>query len=137
MNQKQQELLDSFVEVTINSDDQFLVLMETLTRIGVPNKDNTELFQTCHILHKRGRYYIVHYKQLMQLGHTQVLLSQEDLSRTRLIASMVASWGLTTIIPNHLHTASDYGGERPAITIVQHKDKKNWKFTPKYRIGKR
>jgi Bacteriophage translational regulator len=136
MTTKQQELLESFIEVTIKSNDEFLVLMETLTRIGVPNKDNNELFQVCHILHKQKRYYIVHYKQLMQLGHMQVSLTPEDVARTRLIASKVASWGLTSIIPNHTHTASDYS-ESPFIMIVQHKDKKNWKFTPKYRIGKR
>lgn len=136
MTTKQQELLDTFIEVTIKTNDQFLVLMETLTRIGLPNKDHTELFQICHILHKQGRYYIVHYKQLMQLGYMNVSLTQEDAARTRLIASKVASWGLTSIIPSHLMSASD-SVEVPYIIIVQHKDKKNWKFTPKYKIGKR
>jgi len=127
-----EEILDTLVEVEIKEPDDFLKIKETLTRIGVASYKQKKLYQSCHILHKRGRYYIVHFKELFALDGKNSTLSQEDLERRNAIATLLQDWGLVKIINTH---AVQDKAPLNTIKILHYSDKPNWILESKYNIG--
>ena len=124
------------VEVTLSEKDDFLKVRETLTRIGVASKKDRILYQSCHILHKQGKYYIVHFKELFALDGKPTDISENDLSRRNAIAKLLADWGLVVIVNK------DKAENPPPIflsqiKILSHKEKHDWELVPKYNIGKK
>lgn len=124
------------VEVTLGEKDDFLKVRETLTRIGVASKKDRTLYQSCHILHKQGKYYIVHFKELFALDGKPTDISENDLSRRNAIAKLLSDWGLIGIVDKNKV-------ENPPpiflsqIKILSHKEKDDWELVPKYNIGKK
>ena len=122
------------VEVRLEEEDDFLIVKETLTRIGVSSRKENKLFQSCHILHKRGRYAIMHFKELFILDGLESYISETDLGRRNLIAKLLDEWELCEIIdPDRIKDPLASMGQ---IKILSHKDKKEWELIPKYHIGK-
>jgi hypothetical protein len=128
--------ITDLVEVTLNEQDDFLKVRETLTRIGVASKKDKTLFQSCHILHKRGQYYIVHFKELFALDGKPTDITENDLSRRNAIVKLLEDWGLVTVVRKQQI-------ENPPpiflsqIKILSHKEKDEWQLVPKYNIGKK
>jgi len=122
----------SMLEVTLNEPDDFLKVRETLTRIGVASRKDNTLFQSCHILHKQGRYFIVHFKELFLLDGKKSNLEENDIARRNTIATLMSDWGLVTI-DNH-NSAQPLAPMRQ-IKIIPFKEKNNWTLQPKYNIG--
>lgn len=119
------------VEITLVRDDDFLKVKETLTRIGIASKDKT-LYQSCHILHKRGRYSIMHFKELFSIDGKETLISEEDLNRRDAIATLLKKWGLVEIFdPGFVETSMHN------LKILPFAEKKNWSLESKYTIGKK
>ena len=122
------------VEGRLEEEDDFLMVKETLTRIGVSSRKENKLFQSCHILHKRGRYAIMHFKELFILDGLESDISETDLGRRNLIAKLLDEWELCEIIdPDKIKDPLASMGQ---IKILSHKDKKDWELIPKYHIGK-
>ena len=122
------------LEVTLKEPDDFLKVRETLTRIGISSKKEKKLWQSCHILHKRGKYYIVHFKELFALDGLPTNLSDNDIFRRNTIADLLEEWGLIDIVEK------DPEDERVPIhhlKIIPHRDKADWELCPKYHIGKK
>lgn len=120
------------LEVTLNEPDDFLKVRETLTRIGVASRKENKLFQSCHILHKQGRYFIVHFKELFLLDGKPSNLIENDIQRRNTIATLLADWGLVSMIePDQ---AKDIAPLRQ-IKVIPFKDKSLWELCPKYNIG--
>ena len=124
------------VEVTLGEKDDFLKVRETLTRIGVASKKDRILYQSCHILHKQGKYYIVHFKELFALDGKPTDLSENDLSRRNAIAQLLEEWGLVKIV-NRKQVENPPPIFLSQIKILSHKDKDDWDLVPKYNIGKK
>jgi hypothetical protein len=128
--------ITDLVEVTLGEKDDFLKVRETLTRIGVASKKEQILFQSCHILHKRGQYYIVHFKELFALDGKPTDISENDLSRRNAIIKLLEDWGLVKIVRK-----SQIEQPPPIflsqIKILSHKEKDDWELVPKYSIGKK
>ncbi len=122
------------LEVTLNEPDDFLKVRETLTRIGVASRRDNKLFQSCHILHKQGRYFIVHFKELFLLDGKKSNLEENDIARRNTIATLMSDWGLVTI--ENKQSAQPVAPLRQ-IKIIAFKDKDNWELCPKYNIGTR
>ena len=125
---------DDLLEVTLKEPDDFLKVRETLTRIGISSKKEKKLWQSCHILHKRGKYYIVHFKELFALDGLPTNLSDNDIFRRNTIADLLEEWGLIDIVEK------DPEDERVPIhhlKIIPHRDKGDWELCPKYHIGKK
>lgn len=122
----------SMLEVTLKEPDDFLKVRETLTRIGVASRKENKLFQSCHILHKQGRYFIVHFKELFLLDGKKSNLEETDLMRRNTIATLLGDWGLVEI--QNKEVCKDCAPIRQ-IKIVSFKDKVNWELCPKYNIG--
>ena len=122
------------VEVTLNEQDDFLKVRETLTRIGVASKKDKTLYQSCHILHKQGRYYIVHFKELFALDGKPTDISDNDLSRRNAIANLLQDWGLITLV-NSKSTENPPPIFLSQVKIISHKEKNEWQLVPKYNIG--
>lgn len=122
------------LEVKLAQPDDFLKVRETLTRIGVASRRSNVLFQSCHILHKQGHYFIVHFKELFALDGKQADLSKNDLQRRNSIAKLLADWGLVTII-----NADKYADQAPLsqIKILNYDEKNQWTLQAKYNIGKK
>ncbi|OUW42831.1 translation repressor protein [bacterium TMED181] len=120
------------LEVTLNEPDDFLKVRETLTRIGVASRKENKLFQSCHILHKQGRYFIVHFKELFLLDGKPSNLIENDVQRRNTISTLLADWGLVTII--NPEEAKDIAPLRQ-IKVIPYKDKSLWELCPKYNIG--
>jgi len=121
------------LEITLNEPDDFLKVRETLTRIGVASrKSSNKLYQSCHILHKQGRYFIVHFKELFLLDGKPSNLNVNDLQRRNTIATLLSDWGLVTIVNSD--QAKDKAALRQ-IKIIPYRDKANWELLPKYNIG--
>lgn len=120
------------LEVTLNEPDDFLKVRETLTRIGVASRKENKLFQSCHILHKQGRYFIVHFKELFLLDGKPSTLMENDIQRRNTISTLLADWGLVTII--NTDEAKDIAPLRQ-IKVIPFKDKSLWELCPKYNIG--
>jgi hypothetical protein len=122
------------VEITLNEPDDFLKVRETLTRIGVASRKEKKLYQSCHILHKKGKYYIVHFKELFSLDGKNTNLSVNDLQRRNRIAQLLSDWGLISIV-----NASSISDIAPLnqIKVISYKDKDEWTLESKYNIGKK
>ncbi len=120
------------LEVTLKEPDDFLKIRETLTRIGVASRKDNRLYQSCHILHKQGRYFIVHFKELFLLDGKPSNLLENDVHRRNTIATLMSDWGLITILdpinPEHIAPLRQ-------IKVIPHKDKSLWELCPKYNIG--
>jgi len=122
------------VELTLQEQDDFLKVRETLTRIGVASKKDKTLFQSCHILHKRGQYYIVHFKELFALDGKPTDITENDLSRRNAIANLLEDWGLIKLV-NKTQTETPPPIFLSQVKIISHKEKAEWQLVPKYNIG--
>ena len=127
--------LTKFVEVSLQEQDDFLKVRETLTRIGVSSRKEKVLYQSCHILHKQGRYYIVHFKELFALDGKPSNLTENDIQRRNAIAKLLEEWGLIKILNPTLLT--DNIAPLHQIKIIAFKEKDEWSLIPKYNIGKK
>jgi hypothetical protein len=128
--------VEDLVEVTLNEQDDFLKVRETLTRIGVASKKEKILYQSCHILHKRGQYYVVHFKELFALDGKPTDITENDLSRRNAIVNLLEDWGLVKIVKKE-KTKTPEPIFLSQIKIISHKEKKDWQLIPKYSIGKK
>lgn len=126
--------IDSMVEVTLKQPDDFLKVKETLTRIGVASKKSNTLFQSCHILHKQGKYYIVHFKELFALDGKPSDFTEEDQSRRNTIANLLEEWELVDIV-NAEKVAN--AGTLSTIKVIPFNQKSEWELVAKYNIGKK
>tara|TARA_B100000073_G_scaffold13893_1_gene11431 strand:- start:405 stop:824 length:420 start_codon:yes stop_codon:yes gene_type:complete len=123
---------NNMLEVTLNEPDDFLKIRETLTRIGVASRKDNKLYQSCHILHKQGRYFIVHFKELFLLDGKKSNLEENDVARRNTIATLMSDWGLLTVDnKNNLKPIAPLR----QIKIISYKDKGQWELCPKYNIG--
>lgn len=120
------------LEVSLNEPDDFLKIRETLTRIGVASRKDNKLYQSCHILHKQGRYFIVHFKELFLLDGKPSNLIDNDIQRRNTIATLLSDWGLITLV--NPSQASDVAPLRQ-IKVIPFKEKDQWELCPKYNIG--
>jgi hypothetical protein len=128
--------ISDLVEVKLIEEDDFLKVRETLTRIGVASKKDKILYQSCHILHKQGRYYIVHFKELFALDGKPTDISENDLARRNAITKLLGDWGLVEIVDKkQIETPEPTFLSQ--IKIISHKEKSEWELIPKYNIGKR
>ena len=127
--------LNKFVEVTLNEQDDFLKVRETLTRIGVSSRKEKVLYQSCHILHKQGLYYIVHFKELFALDGKPSNISENDIQRRNAIANLLEEWGLVTILNKEL--MKDNIAPLHQVKIISFKEKNDWDLITKYNIGKK
>jgi hypothetical protein len=123
------------IEVVLNNDDDFLKIMETLERIGVASYKNKTLYQSCHILHKRGKFYIVHFKELFKLDGKPSSMTKEDVSRRNTIADLLEEWELLTIVNKDL--LEDNFLPLKKIKILPYKEKDQWNLVTKYNLGKK
>jgi len=128
--------ITDLVEVTLNEKDDFLKVRETLTRIGVASKKDRTLYQSCHILHKKGLYYLVHFKELFALDGKPTDITENDLSRRNAIANLLEDWGLIKIVKKE-QTATPEPIFLSQVKILSHKEKNDWQLVPKYNIGKK
>jgi Bacteriophage translational regulator len=123
------------VEVTLAKPDDFLKVKETLTRIGISSKAEKKLYQSCHILHKRGKYYIVHFKELFALDGLPSSIDEADIARRNTIATLLDEWSLVKLVdPTKIQDVTAGLGQ---IKIIPHKEKGEWELVPKYHIGKK
>ena len=125
---------DQMVEVLLNEPDDFLKVRETLTRIGVASRKEKKLYQSCHILHKQGKYYIVHFKELFALDGKHANLTGNDIQRRNRIAKLLSDWGL--IVLSHPEAVIDIAPLNQ-IKVLSYKDKGEWVLEQKYNIGKK
>ena len=125
---------ESMVEVTLNEPDDFLKVRETLTRIGVASRKDKVLYQSCHILHKQGRYYIVHFKELFALDGKKANLSENDVQRRNRIVKLLSDWGLITVVDER---KIEDVAPLNQIKVIAYKDKDEWVLETKYNIGKK
>lgn len=126
-------IVDSLIEIRLKEEDDFLKVRETLTRIGISSPRDKRLYQSCHILHKRGKYYIVHFKELFSLDGKGTNFSEEDEGRRNTIVRLLADWGLIEIIDEEkiLYPAAPIN----QIKIIPHREKQDWELIAKYTIG--
>ena len=122
----------SMLEVTLNEPDDFLKVRETLTRMGVASRKDKKLFQSCHILHKQGRYFIVHFKELFLLDGKKSNLEENDIARRNTIATLISDWGLISV--ENKENIKPLAPMRQ-IKIIPFKEKEEWELCPKYNIG--
>lgn len=122
---------DSMLEITLNEPDDFLKVRETLTRIGVASRKDKKLYQSCHILHKQGRYFIVHFKELFLLDGKKSNLEENDIARRNTIAQLMSDWGLITLEESNIELFAPMR----QIKIIPYKEKQEWELCPKYNIG--
>lgn len=127
--------LDTLVEVLLKQDEDFLKIKETLTRIGVASKRDSKLYQSCHILHKQGRYYIVHFKELFELDGKPSSMTEEDIGRRNTISNLLAEWGLVQLCA--VDKTKDPLTPLSQIKILPYKDKDKWELVSKYNIGRK
>ena len=120
------------LEVVLNEPDDFLKVRETLTSIGVASRKDNKLYQSCHIWHKQGRYFITHFKELFLLDGKPSNLMENDIERRNTVATLLSDWGLITIVNNE--QAKEKAPLRQ-IKIISYKDKDSWQLCPKYNIG--
>ena len=125
---------DQMIEVSLNEPDDFLKVRETLTRIGVASRKEKKIYQSCHILHKQGRYYIVHFKELFALDGKRANLTQNDVQRRNRIIQLLCDWGLVTVI--NLEKVTDIAPLNQ-IKVLSYKEKGDWVLETKYNIGKK
>jgi len=128
-------IVGELLEITLKTEEDFLKVKETLTRVGVSSRKEKKLYQSCHILHKRGKYYIVHFKELFKLDGLESNFDQEDLGRRNSIAKLLEEWGLLTIVD--AAKAEDPITPLSKIKIIKYSDRGEWELCPKYHIGKK
>ena len=124
---------EEMLEVRLNEPDDFLKVRETLSRIGVASRKDKTLFQSCRILHKQGKYYIVHFKELFALDGKDTNLSENDIARRNTIANLLADWGLVDVVG----TTKIEAAPLSQIKVISFKEKGEWKLETKYNIGKK
>ena len=125
---------EMMVEVMLNEPDDFLKVRETLTRIGVASRKEKKLYQSCHILHKQGKYFIVHFKELFALDGKESNIANNDIERRNTIAVLLQDWELLNIVkPEQAEPKASLS----QIKVLSHKDKSSWELVPKYNIGKK
>lgn len=123
---------ESMLEITLDDPDKFLIVMETLTRIGIAARGSNKLYQSCHILHKQGRYFLVHFKELFLLDGKPSTMDETDIKRRNTIGVLLQDWGLVdlaTVPPVEERV------DLSTIKIVKHKEKRDWELVSKYQIG--
>jgi hypothetical protein len=125
---------DSMLEVLLPEPDNFLKIRETLTRIGIASRKEQKLYQSCHILHKQGRYFIVHFKELFALDGKESNITSNDIERRNTVAGLLQDWGLLKIVDN---TKAEPKVSLSQIKVVAYKEKAEWELVPKYNIGKK
>lgn len=126
-------MIETLVEVKINEDEDFLKIRETLSRIGIASRKEQKLWQSCHILHKQGRFYIVHFKELFALDGKPTDFTQEDRARRNTIVSLLAEWGLLTLVkPSQVEERAPLS----QVKVLSFKEKPDWELCTKYSIGK-
>ena len=125
---------DQMIEVTLNEPDDFLKVRETLTRIGVASRKEKKIYQSCHILHKQGRYYIVHFKELFALDGKHANLTVNDVQRRNRIIQLLTDWGLVTVLK--IDSVADVAPLNQ-IKVLAYKEKNEWILETKYNIGKK
>lgn len=125
---------EDMIEVVLKEPDDFLKVRETLTRIGVASRKEKKLYQSCHILHKKGKYYIVHFKELFALDRKETNFSLNDVQRRNRIVQLLSDWGLITVV-----NADSIVDAAPLnqIKVIAYKDKGEWTLESKYNIGKK
>ena len=127
--------LDNLIEVTIAEDEDFLKIKETLTRIGIASRKENKLYQSCHILHKQGKYYIVHFKELFALDGKPTDFSDEDKGRRNTIVNLLKEWDLVSVV--NLEKIESPRAPMGQIKIIPHKEKSEWVLEAKYNIGRK
>lgn len=127
--------IDSLIEVVLTSEEDFLKIKETLTRIGVASRKDKKLFQSCHILHKQGKYYIVHFKELFALDGKPSNFSEDDVARRNTIVNLLAEWGLIKLV--NAQKSSTPVAPFSQVKVITHKEKDEWELVAKYNIGKK
>ena len=125
---------DNMVEVQLKEPDDFLKVRETLTRIGVASRKEKKLYQSCHILHKKGQYYIVHFKELFALDGKKANLSDNDFQRRNRIIKLLSDWGLVNVVDE---SAIVDAAPLSQIKVIAYKEKSEWSLESKYNIGKK
>jgi hypothetical protein len=128
-------LVDTLVEIKIGEEEDFLKIKETLTRIGVASRKEKKLYQSCHILHKQGKYYIVHFKELFALDGKPTNFSDEDKGRRNVIVSLLEQWDLAKVVDPDV--IADPRAPMSQIKILPHKEKNEWELVAKYNIGRK
>jgi len=126
-------MIDTMVEVKISEPDDFLKIRETLSRIGVSSRQEKKLFQSCHILHKQGKYYIVHFKELFALDGKPTNISENDLARRNTISNLLSEWSLLELVGGVI---KENLAPLNQIKILSHAEKSEWELIPKYNIGR-
>lgn len=124
---------DQMLEVGLKEPDDFLKVRETLSRIGVASRKNKTLFQSCHILHKQGKYYIVHFKELFALDGKDTNISENDIARRNTISNLLSDWGLINVVGKSTVEAAPLS----QIKVISFKEKNEWSLETKYNIGKK
>lgn len=127
--------VDTLLEVSLAQDDDFLKVRETLSRIGVASRRDKTLYQSCHILHKQGRFYIVHFKEMFALDGKYSDISEEDIARRNTIAQLLSDWKLLTIVDRS--RIPDNKANLNCIKIIPYREKHEWELVTKYNIGKK
>jgi hypothetical protein len=125
---------DDMIEVNLKEPDDFLKVRETLTRIGVASRKEKKLYQSCHILHKKGQYYIVHFKELFALDGKKANFSENDMQRRNRIIKLLSDWGLVEIVKE---ASADNAAPLSQIKVIAYKEKTEWTLESKYNIGKK
>ncbi len=127
--------VEDMIEIRLRQPDDFLKVRETLTRIGVSSRTEKKLYQSCHILHKRGKYYVVHFKELFALDGMPTNFTENDVARRNTIANLLAEWGLADLVEPA--RTKDPVAPISQIKILSYGEKNEWELQPKYNIGKR
>lgn len=128
-------LIDGLVEVTLNDDDSFLKIKETLTRIGVASKKDKTLYQTCHILHKKGKYYIMMFKELFLLDGKHADITEDDIARRNTIIKLLDDWGLVRVVNKAM--IAEPRATMNQIKVISYNEKDDWSLESKYTVGKK
>lgn len=128
-------MTENMVEVELTNEDDFLKIRETLTRIGVASKKNRTIYQSCHILHKQGNYYIVHFKELFALDGKPSNFAEEDIARRNTIVNLLAEWGLVSLVDPD--KSADPVAPLSQIKVLPFKEKNEWELVAKYNLGKK
>lgn len=132
MSEKIESVIGRMVEITVDGDDGFRKVKETLTRMGVPAKNENKLFQSVHILHKQGRYYLCHFKEMFALDGREDTLTEGDFARRNRIAQMLHDWGLVVVLDKEALTPM---GKASLVKVIKHSEASEWKLERKYAIG--
>ena len=129
------DLIDRLVEVELPNDESFLKIKETLTRIGIASKKDRKIYQSCHILHKQGKYYIVHFKELFMLDGKVNNFDEEDRARRNTIVNLLSEWSLVKVVD--AEKSKEPVAPLSQIKILPYKEKSEWELVAKYSIGKK